>query len=322
MPWPLPSDALRAARDFAPAIIHAQSPFVSGLMARRTAQHTGAQLVFTHHTRFGDYRHYLGALAGVAEGTLNAYLGDFWAGCAAIVAPGSALAAEIRQRLGPRRRPLVRVIPTGVDVAALQALAPRDLRAAHGWPPDAVIVASHGRLAAEKNVALLLEAFAVAAGSDPRLRLVLVGDGPARRGAPPLGRRRRTWLAASRCPVACPGWRRCPRSPARTSSPSRRRPRRRAWSWPKRWPSACRWWRWPVRAWTIRCATGSMACWFRRLRMTRAHRLGEAIVALAGDPERRGAMATLAREGAERFDVARRIDEVVALYRELLDRPG
>ena len=53
-----------------------------------------------------------------------------------------------------------------------------------------------------------------------------------------------------------------------------------------------------------------------------SHRLGEAIVALAGDPERRGAMATLAREGAERFDVARRIDEVVALYRELLDRPG
>ena len=153
MPWPLPSDALRAARDFAPEIVHAQSPFVSGLMARRTAQRTGARLVFTHHTRFGDYRHYLGPLAGVAEGTLNAYLGDFWAGCAAIVAPGSTLAAEIRQRLGPRRRPLVRVIPTGVDVRALQALTPRDLRAAYGWPPDSVIVASHGRLAEEKNVA-------------------------------------------------------------------------------------------------------------------------------------------------------------------------
>ncbi len=87
-------------------------------MARRTAQHTGARLVFTHHTRFGDYRHYLGPLAGVAEGTLNAYLGDFWAGCAAVVAPGSTLAQEIRHRLGPRRRPLVRVIPTGVDVGA------------------------------------------------------------------------------------------------------------------------------------------------------------------------------------------------------------
>ena len=49
--------------------------------------------------------------------------------------------------------------------------------------------------------------------------------------------------------------------------------------------------------------------------------LAEAIAALAGDPARRDAKATLARVGAERFDVARRIDEVVALYRELLG-PG
>src|SRR4029079_16865392 len=100
------------------------------------------------HTRFGDYRHYLGPLAGLAEGTLNAYLGDYWAGCAAIVAPGSALAAEIRQRLGRRRRPLVRVIPTGVDIAALRALTPRDLRAAQGWPHHIVTRVRHGRPAA------------------------------------------------------------------------------------------------------------------------------------------------------------------------------
>ena len=212
MPWPFPSDALRAARDFAPEIVHAQSPFVSGLMARRIAQRTGARLVFTHHTRFGDYRHYLGPLAGVAEGTLNAYLGDFLAGCAAIVAPGTVMAAEIRQRLGPRRRPLVRVIPTGVDVRALQALTPRDLRAAHGWPPEAVVVASHGRLAEEKNVAVLVEAFAAASSGDPRLRLVLIGDGPAaeasrfRAAAPDLaGPRRATRPDAPAGGAGCRG---------------------------------------------------------------------------------------------------------------------
>ena len=321
MPWPLPSDALRAARDFAPAIIHAQSPFVSGLMARRTAQRTGAQLVFTHHTRFGDYRHYLGPLAGVAEGTLNAYLGDFWAGCAAIVAPGSALAAEIRQRLGPRRRPLVRVIPTGVDVAALRALAPRDLRAAHGWPPDAVIVASHGRLAAEKNVALLLEAFAVAAGSDPRLRLVLVGDGPAaeataaRAAAPDLVGR-----------VALPG--RLPRLEALSTVAGAdlfafaSQTETQGLVLAEALAVGL-----PVVALAGPGVDDSVRDGVDGVLVPAApndasHRLGEAIVGLAGDPERRGAMATLAREGAERFDVARRIDEVVALYRELLDRPG
>jgi hypothetical protein len=33
-------------------------------------------------------------------------------------------------------------------------------------------------------------------------------------------------------------------------------------------------------------------------------------------------MAGQAREGADRFDVTRRIEEVVALYRELLGRSG
>ena len=99
----------------------------------------------------------------------------------------------------------MRVIPTGVDVgSARRRLTPRDLRAAYGWPPDAVIVASHGRLAAEKNVAVLVEAFAVAASRDPRLRLLLVGDGPAaeatadsRRGTGPRRPRRADRPAAA-----------------------------------------------------------------------------------------------------------------------------
>jgi glycosyltransferase involved in cell wall biosynthesis len=322
MPWPLPSDALRAARDFAPEIVHAQSPFVSGLMARRTAQHVGARLVFTHHTRFGDYRHYLGPLARVAEGTLNAYLGDFWAGCAAVVAPGSTLAEEIRHRLGPRRRPLVRVIPTGVDVGALRALAPRDLRAAYGWPPDAVIVASHGRLAAEKNIAVLLEAFAVAASRDPRLRLVLVGSGPAadatatRAAAPDLAGR-----------VALPG--RMPRLEALSivagadlfafASQTETQGLVLAEALAVGLPVVAL--AGPGVEDSVRDGVDGVVV--RSPRPDAAARsLGDAIATLAGDPERRAAMAGQAREGAERFDVTRRIDEVVELYREVLGRSG
>jgi glycosyltransferase involved in cell wall biosynthesis len=49
-----------------------------------------------------------------------------------------------------------------------------------------------------------------------------------------------------------------------------------------------------------------------------ARALGEGIARLAGDEPQRIAMANAARTGAARFDVTRRIDEVVALYRELL----
>jgi outer membrane receptor protein involved in Fe transport len=45
-------------------VIHAHSPFVTGRFARRAAGRLQVPLVFTHHTRFADYAHYLGPLAG------------------------------------------------------------------------------------------------------------------------------------------------------------------------------------------------------------------------------------------------------------------
>jgi glycosyltransferase involved in cell wall biosynthesis len=73
----------------------------------------------------------------------------------------------------------VHVIPTGIDVAAIQALTPVDSRGPAGWSRDSVVVATLGRLAPEKSPDLLLDAFARAATSVPRLRLLVVGGGPS-----------------------------------------------------------------------------------------------------------------------------------------------
>ena len=180
VPVPRPSTALERASEFRPDVVHAQSPFVSGLMARSVARSVGAGLVFTHHTRFGDYRHYLGPLAAPGARLTQAYLGRYWVGCAAIVAPSIDLADEIRASLHGSHRPIVRAIPTGLDLPALAALVPTDPRPLAGWPADSVVVVSVGRLAREKSVELLLDAFARAALGNGRLRLLLVGDGPLR----------------------------------------------------------------------------------------------------------------------------------------------
>lgn len=182
IPVPRPSAALARARDFRPDVVHAQSPFVSGLMARSVARSVGASLVFTHHTRFGDYRHYLGPLAAPGASLTQTYLARYWAGCAAVVAPSTDLADEIGSSLLGTRRPIVRAIPTGLDVPALAVLVPVDPRPLAGWPADSVVVVSVGRLAREKSVALLVDAFARAARGNPRLRLLLIGDGPLRAG--------------------------------------------------------------------------------------------------------------------------------------------
>ncbi len=188
MPLPFAwRSAVQEVLAFTPDIVHTQSPFVSGLLAWRVARRLSAPLVFTHHTRFADYRHYLGPLAGPGTFLTDAYLYRFWSRCDAVVAPSEDLADEIRARLagmprvpqaGARRMPLVRVIPTGLDVAAIRALPVADARSLAGWPTDALVVASVGRLAREKSVAELVDAVLDAAAVEPRLRLLLIGGGP------------------------------------------------------------------------------------------------------------------------------------------------
>jgi glycosyltransferase involved in cell wall biosynthesis len=196
MPWPAPwAAALRAAERFAPDVVHAHSPFVTGLLARRLSRGAGAPLVFTHHTRFADYGHYLGPLAGPGAALADAYLARFWRACAAVIAPSTDLAAEIRERMPAGRRDRVHVIPTGVDVAAIQSITASDPRPAASWPPDAIVAVALGRLAPEKSPMALLEAFAMAGAREPRLRLLLIGGGPseaalrARAAQPDLARR-------------------------------------------------------------------------------------------------------------------------------------
>ena len=196
MPWPTPwTAAVREAQRFAPDVVHAHSPFVTGLLARRLARGAGAPLVFTHHTRFADYGHYLGPLAGPGAALTEAYLARFWSACAAVIAPSTDLAAEIAERVPPPRRRRVHVIPTGVDVAGIQAVAAGDPRPEAGWPPDAIVAVSLGRLAPEKSPMTVLDAVALAGARDSRLRLLVIGGGPsesrlrARAAAPDLAGR-------------------------------------------------------------------------------------------------------------------------------------
>jgi glycosyltransferase involved in cell wall biosynthesis len=95
------------------------------------------------------------------------------------VAPGSELATEISEGLGGPRRPVVRTIPTGIEVAALAALPAIDPRVAAGWPADAIVVTILGRLAPEKSVDLVLDAFAEVAVDEASVRLQIVGGGPS-----------------------------------------------------------------------------------------------------------------------------------------------
>jgi len=317
MPWPIPSRALRQAAAFAPDVVHAQSPFVSGLMARRVARRVGAPLVFTHHTRFADYGHYLGPVARLGSALVERYLAAWWAGCAAVVAPGSELADEIRERLSGRQRPLVRTIPTGIDMAWIGGLVPADPRELADWPADTTVVVSVGRLAPEKSVDILVAAFLEAAATDDRLRLLLVGGGPSDRrlralasGEAQTGRLHLTGSLPRDAALSLAAGSDLFAFASRTETQGLVLSEALACGLPVV----------AVAAPGVRDAVrdgldGRVVA--AEPAADLARRLARAISEVAGDAERRRGMAVAAAEGAARFDQAARIDEIVALYREV-----
>jgi glycosyltransferase involved in cell wall biosynthesis len=83
-------------------------------------------------------------------------------------------------RAAGRAKP-VSVVPNGLDPT--EPIAPVERAAArrrYGFPDDAVVALAIGRLSHEKGVDLLLDAFAQAVAQEPRLRLLVAGDGPER----------------------------------------------------------------------------------------------------------------------------------------------
>lgn len=97
----------------------------------------------------------------------------------ALVVPSSNL-ERIATTVWKLRPELVQMIPNGIDLTKFEADAAGQERAAakrsFGLPADSIVIGSVGHLRPEKNYGLLLDAF-IKLSADPRLRLLLVGDG-------------------------------------------------------------------------------------------------------------------------------------------------
>src|SRR3954467_1297822 len=96
-------------------IIHAHHPFLLGDTALRVAMNKNVPIVFTHHTRYEDYTHYVPFDSeGLKEVAINLPT-QFANLCDGVVAPSESIARLLRRR--GVKSPMA-VIPTGIDVAA------------------------------------------------------------------------------------------------------------------------------------------------------------------------------------------------------------
>jgi glycosyltransferase involved in cell wall biosynthesis len=164
----------RLVRGLAIDVFHAHHPFLLGPVAARFARALDRPLIFTYHTRYEKYAHYVPLYRRMVESAAVRLSTRFADRAAAVIAPSALIRDELRQR---GVRSAIAVVPTGVDVARFRPGDRPSARRALGLPVDDPVVLYVGRLDREKSVGRVLAAFERVAGTLPRARLVLVGHG-------------------------------------------------------------------------------------------------------------------------------------------------
>jgi glycosyltransferase involved in cell wall biosynthesis len=191
---PLPSGDISAAIPVSPFVdqllpilkldvIHTHHPILLGQTAARKAAELGLPLVFTFHTQYWEYTHYIPfpqeAIQEFLKNAVHKWLKEFMQKCQHIIIPSESLRDILVRDYGLHER--YSVIPTGTNLEPFLNADGKSLRSEKDWQEELVLI-SVGRLAPEKNWDTLLRAFAKVHGEHPSVRLVLIGDGTARPG--------------------------------------------------------------------------------------------------------------------------------------------
>jgi 1,2-diacylglycerol 3-alpha-glucosyltransferase len=158
------------------SLVHLHSPFVTGWTGLRYARRYGMPAVFTYHTQLEAYAHYVPFEPNATRFAATQLTRTFANLVDAVIVPTQAMMRHLR-KLGVDVR--IEVVPSGIDLVHFGA-GKRDatLRARLGVRRAGRLVLFVSRLAREKNIDLLLHAFAEA--SDMDMRLAVAGDGPLR----------------------------------------------------------------------------------------------------------------------------------------------
>jgi len=175
-----------------PDVVHVVTEGPLGWSAVRAARRLGIPVTSGFHTNFDRYSRHYGF--GWLSQPIAAYLRRLHRRAHATVVPTAVLAAA----LADDGIPGVYVVGRGVDTQLFDpARRSEALRRAWGAAESDLVCLYVGRLAAEKNLELVVESFSAVLRERPSARLVWVGDGPSRHP-----------LAGASLPQHFAGWRR------------------------------------------------------------------------------------------------------------------
>ena len=157
-----------------PDLVHVVTEGPLGWSAVSAARQLGIPVTSGFHTNFDRYSVHYGL--GWLRSAVATYLRTLHRRTRATLVPTAALAAD----LAGAGLSGVRVVGRGVDTGLFDpARRSPQLRAAWGVADDGLACLYVGRLAPEKNLALVEKSFAAIREACPAARMIWVGDGPA-----------------------------------------------------------------------------------------------------------------------------------------------
>lgn len=155
-------------------VIHSHHPFLLGQVAATKATELEAPLVFTFHTQYREYSHYIALSQEFVKETIDRWVTDYIQKCHHLIVPSDSMRQVLADEYGVTER--ITTIPTGIDLEPYQRADGHVIRQKRSWGQDKVLI-SVGRLAKEKNWETLLAAVAQVMRKRAEVRLVLIGEG-------------------------------------------------------------------------------------------------------------------------------------------------
>jgi glycosyltransferase involved in cell wall biosynthesis len=159
-----------------PDLLHSHHPFLLGDAALRLAWSRRLPLVFTYHTMYEQYTHYVPLDSDAIKRFVIQMSTEYCNLCDHIIAPSESVVTVLRERgvTVP-----ISAIPTGIDLALYSRGNGPAFRRTFGIDARATVVGHVGRLAAEKNLDYLADAVGCFLAQQTDAMFVVVGTGDA-----------------------------------------------------------------------------------------------------------------------------------------------
>ncbi|WP_270335031.1 glycosyltransferase family 4 protein [Ligilactobacillus acidipiscis] len=169
--------AYEIAKELNLDLVHTQTEFSMGMIGKFVAKNLKIPCVHTYHTMYEDYLHYVMKGKVLRPSHVKQLSKTYCEHMAGIIAPSTRVLDTLT---GYGVKEPISVIPTGVDVRKFSGPKNTKLREKYDISSKTPLMLTLSRVAYEKDIDRLIDAFPEIQKQVPGVKLMICGDGPAK----------------------------------------------------------------------------------------------------------------------------------------------